>query len=258
MRRSASQPLPSSAALGVGWDAGSGDIEAELQDFSYTVSHDLAATFRHQAGFSRLLLEELGGRLNSRQQSHADHLLAASDKCQLMLEQLLVHSRLQQKTLDRSRVEADQVVGLLLLQFSAQIAEAEAKVTCESLGEIVADRELLTLALHHLIENAIKFRRSGYPPRIAISCAHDAQTWRVRISDNGPGVPSAYREKAFRMFQRLNPEGVYPGLGAGLAICRRIARRHGGEVSFRDCEDGASIELALPLTPSDSARASAP
>lgn len=227
------------------------DIEAELLDFSYTVSHDLAASFRHQAGFSRLLLEELGGRLTSRQQSHAAHLLAACDKCQLMLEQLLVHSRLQQKALDLTRLEADQVVGLVLLQFSAQIAEAEAKVTCEPLGEIVADRELLTLALHHLIENAIKFRRSGYPPRIAISCAHDAQTWRVRISDNGLGVRSAFREKAFRMFQRLNPEGAYPGLGAGLAICRRIARRHGGEVSFRDSEDGAIVELALPRVPGD-------
>jgi light-regulated signal transduction histidine kinase (bacteriophytochrome) len=246
MCRSVSQSLPSRAILDPGLDASPGDIEAELQDFSYTVSHDLAATFRHQAGFSRLLLEDLGEGLNARQQSHAQHLLAATDKCQLMLEQLLVHSRLQQKKLDRTPVDADKLVRLVLLQLSDQIDAAQAQVTCEPLGEILADRELLTLALTHLLDNAVKFSRPGYPPRIAIGCAYDAETWRIRIDDNGPGVPGAYREKAFRMFQRLNPEGAYPGLGSGLAICRRIARRHGGEVSFCDGDEGASIELALP------------
>ena len=221
------------------------EAERELQEFSYIVSHDLAATSRHVAEFSRLLLSELGENLTGRQQAHADHIRAATDKNQLMIEQLLAFSRAQQKTLDRSAVDPMPILKMALLQLGLVDADW-VELLIEPLGEVHADASLLASVIHHLLDNASKFRRPGHPLRVAIGPAHDEHVWRMRITDNGLGVEPAYRERAFGMFRRLNGEDAYPGVGAGLAICRRIARRHGGDVTFIDHAEGACVELALP------------
>jgi light-regulated signal transduction histidine kinase (bacteriophytochrome) len=221
-------------------------VGEELQEFSYIVSHDLAASFRHLAGFSRLLLGELGDNLTKRQREHAEQIRTASDKCLLMMEQLLVFSRVQQKPLEPVSKDAAATLQLAMLQLATEVRDAEAEIEVEPLGEVYADPALLAIVFHHALDNAIKFRRPGVRPRIAVRAAHDEACWRLRISDNGLGVAPARRDQVFGMFQRLNGEDAYPGVGAGLAICRRIARRHGGEARFIDCAEGACFELALP------------
>jgi len=221
-------------------------VERELQDFSYIVSHDLAASFRHLAGFSRLLLGELGEGLSPRQQGHADHIRRASDRCLAMLEQLLVFSRLQQKILAPVRQDATPAMQLVMLNLAREIRDAGAEITLEPLGAPYADPDLLATAFRCLLDNAIKFSRPGVPPRITITARSGKTGWRLRVADNGCGVDPIYRERAFRMFLRLNGEDAYPGVGAGLAIARRIARRHGGEAMFVDCAEGACVELTLP------------
>jgi light-regulated signal transduction histidine kinase (bacteriophytochrome) len=220
--------------------------EEELQSFSYIVSHDLAASFRHVSEFSRLLLGELAEDLTVRQQSHATHIRAATDNCQAMMEQLLAYSRVQQKTLDKVWQDANTSFDLPILQLMARAAAEGAELHIEPLGEVCADTALLVLAFRLLMDNAVKFRRPDVRPRIAVRPAHDDLMWRMQITDNGIGVDPAYREKAFQMFHRLHGEDAFPGVGAGLAICRRIARRHDGGLTFLDCAEGACIELALP------------
>ena len=241
--------LPHSAEL-AGPDRDRVDAaERELRAFSYIVSHDLAASFRQVAGFSRLLLGELGERLTERQQSQVDHIRAATEKCQLMMEQLLALSRVQQNDLNVLRLDATKLASLAELQLDAEIRAAGADVTIEALGEVDGDPTLLAQAFRRLLENAIKFRVPGVAPRIVVQASDDADGWRLRITDNGPGVAPAFRERAFGMFQRLNAEGSHPGVGAGLAICRRIARRHGGEARFVDTDRGACVEMVLPRRP---------
>jgi light-regulated signal transduction histidine kinase (bacteriophytochrome) len=227
-------------------DARLADVEQELQGFSYIVSHDLAASFRHVAEFSRLLDGEPGESLTGRQQSHLAYIRGAAQKCTLMMEQLLVFSRAQQKALCKVHQDADPTLRFALLKLTAEVEKAEAKVSIGRLGEVYVDPSLFELAVRHLLENAIKFNRSNVPPNIVAEAAHDPLFWRLRITDNGLGVEPAHRDKAFLMFQRLNAEDAFPGVGAGLAICRRIARRHGGEVRFLDCAEGACVELELP------------
>jgi light-regulated signal transduction histidine kinase (bacteriophytochrome) len=222
-------------------------VERELKEFSYIVSHDLAASFRHLAGFSQLLLGDLGESLTPRQQRHADHIRAAADKCLAMMEQLLVFSRVQQATLLRVRRDATPAMQLTLLHLADEIRDADAEISLEPLGEVYADQDMLALAFRCLLDNSIKFRQPGIAPRITVRAMCDRTCWRLRVADNGCGVESAGRERAFRMFLRLNSEEAYPGVGAGLAICRRIARRHGGEATFLDCASGACVELTLPF-----------
>jgi light-regulated signal transduction histidine kinase (bacteriophytochrome) len=222
-------------------------LERELHDFSYIVSHDLAASLRHVSEFSRLLLGDLDNGLSERQQLYAQHIQRANANCQAMIEQLLVYSRAQQKPLSSRRQDAAATMQLALLKLAEAVEEAGADVQIEPLGDVQADHALLVQAFQHLLDNAIKFREAGVQPKVVVAPAHSDGVWRVRLRDNGIGVAPEQHEKAFRMFQRLNSEGAYAGVGAGLAISRRIARRHGGDVAFVECEPpGALVELWLP------------
>jgi light-regulated signal transduction histidine kinase (bacteriophytochrome) len=224
----------------------SATVEEEFQSFSYIASHDLAASFRLVGEFSRLLLADLGDGLTDRQKLYAGHIQAAVGNGQMMLDQLLAFSRVQQKPVEKVRHDADAVMRFCLLQLNAQIGASGAEVTLDPLGEIQADPKLMGMAFNAVLDNAIKFRRPEAPLRIRIGPAHDRGAWRVRIQDNGRGVEPAHREKAFEMFRRLGHDEGLAGVGAGLAICRRIARRHGGDAVFLDCAEGACVELSLP------------
>jgi light-regulated signal transduction histidine kinase (bacteriophytochrome) len=222
-------------------------IEQELHDFNDIVSHDLAAPFRHVSEFSRLLLGDLDCELTDRQHLYADHVSRANANCQAMIEQLLIFSRAQQKALKPTLEGATATMQFALLKLVQAVEAICAEVSIEPLGDIFADRILIGQAFQHLLDNAIKFHAAGVRPRVSVSPAHSDTTWRVHIRDNGIGADPDRREQVFRMFQRLNGESAYPGVGAGLAISRRIARRHGGDVAFLDCEPpGACVELRLP------------
>jgi light-regulated signal transduction histidine kinase (bacteriophytochrome) len=237
--------MPHSAQVPLGAADRSVALEAELRDFSYMVSHDLAASLRHVSEFSRLLTAEIGGDLTERQRTHVDYIHAAAGRCQAMMDQLLAFSRAQQAAIAPMRHDATQTMRLALRQ-QASLETSGAKVTLAPLGEVFADAKLLAIAFGHLLDNAVKFHVPGAPPQVSIAPAHDGDAWRVRITDNGMGIDPKHTERAFQMFRRLNGEADFPGVGAGLAICRRIARRHGGDVRFVECAEGACAELSLP------------
>lgn len=224
-------------------------LEQELREFSSIVAHDLGASFRHLAEFSRLLLGEPTETLTDRQRGYAEHIRAASLRCQVMMEQLAVYSRVQHKSLAPIGQDAALAARLALMQLAGSVRAAGAKVSVEPLGEAYADPELFGLALRHLLDNAVKFPRPHIPPRVRVVSASGAAAWGVRIVDNGVGVEPAYRDRAFQMFRRVQPRDDHPGVGAGLAICRRIARRHGGEVRFLNVPEGACVEMILPHAP---------
>jgi two-component system CheB/CheR fusion protein len=240
--------MPYNPGLPSSQDDRAAAAELELQGFSYIVSHDLAASFRHVSEFSRLLLGGLGDGLTPGQQRHADYVRAATSRCQLMLDQLLVFSNLQQKQLVLEHHDATRVMRLAMMRLGAPETES-ATITIGPLGEVFADGELLGLVFHHLLDNAIKFRCEGVPAQVRVDANHDDGWWRMRVSDHGRGVEPNNRERAFQMFQRLSGGGESPGIGAGLPIGRRIARRHGGELEFIDAEKGACLELTLPRAP---------
>lgn len=222
------------------------ELERELEGFSYIVSHDLAASFRHVAEFSRLLVGAFGDDLTDNQRAYAARVRGSTDKCQLMMEQLLVYSRVQQRVMAPVLHDATSTMNLVQLRLSTETQAADAQLFVGALGQVYGDPILLEIIFHALLENAVKFRLPGVSPVVQVQTAHDEAFWRLRITDNGPGVELAFREKSFVMFHRLNGEDAYPGAGAGLAIARRVARRHGGDISFLDCVGGACVELALP------------
>jgi len=236
-------PNEPSGALG----SKAADIERELSEFSYIVSHDLAAPCRHLSHFSQLLLRDMGGELTDSQRTYSSQIQAAGAKCQAMLEQLILFSRAQACPLNYGLHDAAYLARTALLQISQEVREAEADVSIGAPGRVFGDDNLLTMVLKELMLNAIKFRQPGQPCRVRISMETDEDRWVGRVMDEGIGLDPGYHEKAFRMFWRLNPDCTASGVGAGLAIVRRIVRRHGGEARFLPSAAGACIEVELPL-----------
>jgi two-component system, sensor histidine kinase and response regulator len=220
-------------------------LERELGDFSYIVSHDLAATFRQIEGYLALLADNSGQALTPSQSAYADHIRTAADKCRAMLERLLDYSKAQQKVLDLAECDAGVLFDAARLQLAGAVRESEARICTGPLGRIRVDQELMTEAFRQALDNALKFRRPGMRPNITVKLA-PAPTWAVRIIDDGPGVTAELQGKLFRMFHRLDPRSGLPGVGAGLATVRRILRRHGGDACMLDWTGGACVQLTLP------------
>jgi light-regulated signal transduction histidine kinase (bacteriophytochrome) len=221
-------------------------IENELAEFSTIVSHDLSATFRQVSGFMGLLMRDLDGKLEPSQRSYADRIQTSAARCQAMLEQLLAYSRVQQAALDIAACDATLLADEARLNLAHETRSCGAQISVEALGWVRADRRLMAQAFKRLLDNAIKFRRPDTAPRIAIRLASGAEGWAVHIVDNGVGVAIEEQEKLFGMFTRLHPQEESVGIGAGLAIARRILRRHSGEVRFIDQAEGACVEMRLP------------
>jgi two-component system, OmpR family, phosphate regulon sensor histidine kinase PhoR len=220
-------------------------LEREFSEFAYIVSHDLAASFRHITGFSDLLARNIEGVPSPDQSIYVGLIRDAAQKCERMLEQLHAYSRVQKATINYAECDVGRILDIVRLQHSSAIKQASGQFAIAPLERVEADPELLTEALGHIVDNAIKFRRTGVAPRVAIEQVPDAKEWKIAVSDNGIGIPEGQEEKLFRMFHRGHPEGAYPGIGSGLTIARRIFRRLGGDVRFVPFTDGACIELSL-------------
>jgi light-regulated signal transduction histidine kinase (bacteriophytochrome) len=165
----------------------------------------------------------------------------------MMIEQLLVYSRIQQRPLAPARHDARLLMETAVLQLSGAIGAARAELEMGPLGIVNGDGDLLTLAFRHLLDNAVKFRKPHEPCAVAIRAVPEPGGIAFEFRDNGIGVPEEGSARAFRMFCQLQAEGEYPGIGAGLTICRRIARRHGGEVKFVPVAEGACVRFVLPV-----------
>lgn len=221
-------------------------IERELSEFSYIVSHDLAQAIRHLTEFSSLLTGQIGAEASETQAAYAGHVRRAGEKCAVMMDQLLAFSRAQQRPLTLKSCESTRAAQVAALQLSGALRACEATITIAPLGAQALDIDLMTDAFKYAFDNSLKFRTPGTAPQIVVTADHTPDLWVVRIADNGIGVALERQEKLFRMFYQDFAEGEYPGVGAGLALCRRILRRHGGDAVFLPAATGAILELSMP------------
>lgn len=222
-------------------------LERELGEFAYIVSHDLAACFRHIRGFSELIIQDAGSGFTPDHWSYCNQIHGAAEKCAVMLEQVLLYSRTTRKMLDIVPTDFAPLLDAAQLQLGAEIRTSGAQILATGTARLAVDRELFIQALRHLLGNAIKYRRPGITPRVTVDVAQDGGETRIRIGDNGIGLPPAMdAEKLFWMFHRGQGEGEYPGCGTGLTFARRILRRHGGDVRFLPAAEGTWVEMLLP------------
>ena len=223
----------------------------DLEAFSYSVSHDLRTPLRAIAGFSRVLLENLGDTLSGKERDYLERIDAAARRMSRMIDELLSFSRVARGAVERQPVDVSRLAEEAVA--SRREAEPEREVEIDIAPGLVVqgDPELLRHVVQNLVDNAWKYSAETASPRIEVGRldrGHDGfEGFYVR--DNGIGFDMQYADKLFRTFERLHGRDRYPGTGIGLAIVRRIVERHDGRVGAEgEPGRGATFRIELPAT----------
>lgn len=218
----------------------------ELEAFSYSVSHDLRAPFRHIVGFSELLKKE-SSDLSDRGKRYVETIIEAAYTAGTLVDNLLRFSQMGRTALRPRRVDINQIVSEIRQNLTAQAPDRRIDWVVGDLPAVMADPVLIRLVFDNLLDNAVKYSRPRDPARIEIGSRREAGETIFFVRDNGVGFDMKYIDKLFGVFQRLHRIEDFEGTGIGLANVRRIVERHGGR-SWAEAElgKGATFYIALP------------
>jgi PAS domain S-box-containing protein len=226
----------------------------ELQDFASVASHDLQEPLRKVQAFGDRLKAVCDGALNTQANDYLDRMLNATRRMQSLIQDLLKFARITSQASPFLPVDLAQVTRDVLSDLEVHIAETNAQVEVGDLPTIEADAVQIHQLLQNLIGNALKFHQKGKPPgvRVFAERAGCKQTGggvlQLVVQDDGIGFDEKYLDRIFTMFQRLHGRTEYEGTGIGLAICRKIVQRHGGDITATSTLGrGTSFLVALPV-----------
>ena len=218
----------------------------ELAQFAYVASHDLQAPLRRIISISDLLREELAGQLSGDAAEFMEQIESCADSMKGLISDLLAYCRVESADRKRIRCDVAALVDEAVANLSDVIADAGGRVVLGDLPPVHADPTQLLQVFQNLIGNAMKYRGEE-PPVVRLSAWRQPSSWRMSVADNGIGIPVAHRQKVFGVFTRLHAEQSYPGNGIGLAICKRIVDRWGGQIWISDSPlQGVAFELQIP------------
>ncbi len=219
----------------------------ELENFTYSVAHDLRAPLRSMGGFARILLEDYPDKLDADGRRYLNIIQQEARKLGQLIDGLLALARLGRKELSLARLDLAELARVVFDELKAAYPERNLQIEIQPLPEVLGDRVMFRQLLTNLLDNAIKFTQDRDPALIQVSGWGAGQENIYCIKDNGVGFDMRYVHKLFEGFQRLHSEEEYGGTGVGLAIVKRIIDRHGGRVWAESrLGEGATICFALP------------
>lgn len=197
-------------------------LAAELQDFAYVASHDLGEPLRMVTAYLDLLQRRYGGQLDETADEFIGYAVDGAERMKEMIDALLAFSRVGTHDLQPVRFG---LRDLLASQLRDGVALAEPAEV-----QVLGDPALLAQLLAQLVDNALLFRATDREPAVTVTAVAADDGLRIDVADNGIGIPAHQHDRIFKPFARLHGRDEYAGTGVGLALCRRIAERHGGRI----------------------------
>ena len=221
-----------------------------LRHFTDAASHDLKAPLRTLRGFLGALDEELGARIDEQARDYLQRSLKASERMDSLLDSLLSYARLQ-SPIALGDVDCSALLAQVRGDLGECIERSRAELSTDPLPHVHGDSHRLYQLFLNLVGNALKFRREGEPPRVAVSAERHGAEWVFCVADNGIGIEAKHRESVFDAFTRLHKQSSYEGSGLGLAICKQIVEQHRGRIWVEaNGSSGSRFCVALPVPPS--------
>jgi PAS domain S-box-containing protein len=221
----------------------------ELENFASVASHDLQEPLRKIQTFSERLSSTYAEALGPEGRDYLTRMNNAATRMRKLIDDLLAYSRISSKAQTLHLVDLSELARGVLGDLETTIEQSGATVTIGQLPMLEASPMQMRQLLQNLLSNALKFRKDDVPPAISLHATVDPDSNRceLRVEDNGIGFEEKYVDRIFNVFQRLHGRGKYEGTGIGLAICRRIAERHGGSIQARSAPgQGATFIVTLP------------
>ncbi len=223
----------------------------DLEQFAYSVSHDMRQPLRSVSCHLQLIERELKGTLSEDCQINFNFALEGAKRMDAMIVSLLEYSRVGRKSETKTYLETRAVLAETLDFLASSIEEAGAIITIR--GDwipMLASRDELCRLFLNLIANAVKYRHDSKPPHIQIIAkVTPQQTWQVTVRDDGIGIASEQIPRLFQFFSRLQSRNRFEGTGMGLALCRRIIEHHQGSIWVESAglNQGSDFIFTLPI-----------
>ena len=218
------------------------EANKELEDFVYSVSHDLRAPLRSISGFAQIIDRRHKASLNEEGQHYFDNIIKASGQMGDFIDDLLSFSRLGRKAIKHETVSLADVFKAAMDMLSDSITKTGAVINLpDTFPDSVGDKILMTHIVVNLLENALKYHKANTPPRIRVSIKENKDTVTISVEDNGIGIAPEYHEKIFNIFQRLHNQEDYPGTGIGLSAVKKAVQMMGGTVGVESEPGKGSI-----------------
>ncbi|MEK6986107.1 MAG: ATP-binding protein [Candidatus Thermoplasmatota archaeon] len=220
----------------------------ELEQFAYIASHDLQEPLRKVISFNELLRDESAGRLDELGRHYLERSIAAAQRMQILVREILAYSRLEKDPLDGRVVETEQIVDQVLLDLQAHLAAASARVERNPLPDVRGNPVQIGRLFQNLVDNAVKYRDPTRAPLVRIGTRATPQGPAFFVEDNGIGIAPEHHGKLFQIFQRLHSRAEIAGTGIGLAACKKIVERSGGRIWIESKPGhGSTFLFTLPL-----------
>tara|TARA_R110002096_G_scaffold16106_29_gene55195 strand:+ start:10731 stop:12953 length:2223 start_codon:yes stop_codon:yes gene_type:complete len=218
----------------------------ELEQFAYVASHDLREPLRMVASYVKLLERRYKDKLDDSAQDFINYAVDGANRMQRLINDLLTYSRVGSKQQDLQPIHAEQVMNDALKNLQEAIRESGAEVTHDPLPMVSADQTQFVQLMQNLLANAIKFTQPGQTPKVHVSAKPRDGKWCFSVRDNGIGIKKDYKERIFKIFQRLNSREEYEGTGIGLAVVNKIVERHGGSI-WLESEEGSGTTFYFTM-----------
>jgi PAS domain S-box-containing protein len=205
----------------------------ELEDFAYSVSHDLRAPLRAINGYATIIREDYQQVLDQNGKDMLNNITQASARMNTLIDDLLKYARLGRKSLELVNVHLLDVLHMVQADLAIRIKDTRAQIILPAEFdplEVYGDITLLHQVFENLLDNAMKYQTPGNQPRIELSAEKKADQVLIRVRDNGIGIPEEQYNRIFNIFQRLHQDDEFPGTGIGLAIVKKAVELLKGSV----------------------------
>jgi light-regulated signal transduction histidine kinase (bacteriophytochrome) len=222
----------------------------ELEAFSYSVSHDLRAPFRHIVGFAELLREQKSREMDEEANRYIETIIESANYAGMLVDNLLAFSQMGRTSLTMGPIDMKRLIAEVRADVMSEAAGREISWHVDDLPVVQGDVVMIRLAVRNLLANAVKYTGQREKAEISVTCEQQLQQIVFKISDNGVGFDMQYVDKLFGVFQRLHRMEEFEGTGIGLANVRRIISRHGGQTwATGVLNQGATFFFSLPKVP---------
>jgi len=204
-------------------------INGELDDFTYAVSHDLKAPLRTIKSFGSFLLEDYSDKIDEEGQMYLSRMMDATTRMKVLIEDLLTISRIGRMNVEDESVDFSDIINIIKLDLNSQLEESGGAIFVSDIPIITSKKILIKQLLFNLISNGLKYNESE-TPKIWISHYETPSEHTIKVRDNGIGIDKKHHDKIFKIFERLHKQEEFSGTGAGLTICKKIVENLGGRI----------------------------